>query len=238
MSSNPPVNKLTAALKKDGPIVSRPMKGSPMMGLFALAALGTTAWMIRDSYHGNKEREEQEASMHQANKDYAYSAYDWGRYSGRPHMDNLAHSWMGLKLYGPYGLKELYQETVVKVYSIYKEVILPNLVPIGISIASLYGFFGAKSINSKFGYVGKKIGGVISRANVGGGFCHYANKAYEGTVNGAAKVLEKAFTHPAVAAGTVLLGAWFLKSFNDAYSGQGQREYFRHELWQKDGMEE
>lgn len=234
-----PTGSISSSVSRAGQdAFQRGAKGNPVLGLFALLAMGTTVWMMHDTYQGNHEREEQEAEMHRAQKDYAYAAFDWGRWSGQPKMDNLAHSWMGLKLYGPYGLKEQFQEAGVKVHSIWKEVIMPNLIPLGISVASLYGYFGAHAINSKFAYVGKKLGGVVFQEGVGNSITKYANKGFKGTVNGAASVLRKAFKHPGVATGLLFLGAYGLKRFNDAYSGQGQREYFRNELWGMNGMEE
>jgi hypothetical protein len=231
--------RLNAGMNNMTQTVRQPMSKAKIgVGGLALVSVLYTLWSMQDTYNSNHEREEQEANMNQVKKDYSFAQFNRDHLGGQDKMEGLAKNYKAWCLYGPYGIKEKYEEATLKVHSIWKEVIMPNLVPLGISIASVYAFFGPKAINSKFAYAGKKIGGVIFNAKMGSGLAHYANKGFHKTIDGLARLFELAIKHPIPATGLTLLGAWFLYRFDSVYSGDAQREYFRHELWEKDGLEE
>lgn len=215
------------------------IKGNPIMGFFMVGCGLVSFKLMKDSFQGNEAREAQGVAAERSKKDYALLMNDAGSMSGKgPTWDGLRHSWKAFSLYGPYGLKEYYQEKRDEVHSIIKEVIVPNLIPVGITLASMYGFFGPKGMHAPFKYIGEKLGKVIFSPAMGNNIVDWSKSAFKKTVNASATVLRKAFEYPAVAAGSVLLSAFLFKSFQDVNSGRAQDEYFRHEKLGEDGSEE
>lgn len=214
-------------------------KGNWVMGMFMAGAVALTYKLGHDTYVANEPREDQGVASERTKKDYALTMYDAGSMSGKGKFwDWARHFGKSMELYGPYGIKEDYQEFKDKFHSIWKEVILPNLIPIGISVASIYGFFGAKAVHKPFIFTGKKFGEVIFASGNANKFTGGVTSVGKAIVNRGADVLRKAFEYPAVAAGLVFLSAFGLKTWYEVDTGRAQDEYFRHELFVKDGKEE
>jgi hypothetical protein len=214
-------------------------KGNLPMLLFMLGAGAITYKLSRDTYVGNEARESQGVAAERTKKDYSLLMYDAGSFSGKgPFWDSVRHVCKSLDLYGPYGIKEDYQEFRDKVHSIWKEVVIPNLIPIGITVASIYGYFGPAAVHKPFRYVGRTFAKAIADSGCTVSLPKLAHKAGTGIVDGCAKVLTQALKHPAIATGALFLSAFGLKSLYEVNTGRAQDEYFRHELAGADGKEE
>ena len=200
-----------------------------MLGLGVVAG-GLSWWMVTDRYESNKPREEQEASMYRVNQDMQYAHIDQNIRGGQNKMAELVKSWLGLRIYGPYNVNESWEETKRKIHSVFKEVIVPCAIPLGVAIGAMYTYFGPHAINSKLGYAGKKIGGVFLKGNMLANLQKYGGKAFTGLVDGTANLLTHAVKNPVITLGTLLLGAWFLKCFTDVQSGADQHDYFFKEF--------
>jgi len=230
MSIPPPAN--TTAIRATQQVATNSMKlrGNPWMLGLAVVAGGMSWWMLTDRYESNKPREEQEAAMYRVNQDMQYAHIDQNIRGGQNKMAELAKSWIGLNIYGPFGVNESWEETKRKIHSVIKEVLIPCTIPLGVAIASTYAYFGPQAINSKLGYAGRKIGGVFLKGGMLVNLQKYAGKAFNGTVDGTAKMLTHAVKNPAITLGMLLLGAWFLKCFTDVKSGEDQHDYFKTEI--------
>jgi hypothetical protein len=232
---NTPVN--TQAVKST--IEMKGLRKNPVVGLFMLGAIALTAKLTRDTYVGNSERQKQEISSERAKKDYALMMYDAGSMTGKgPMWDGLRHFAKWLNLYGPYGMKEDFQELCDQVRSTWKEVISPNLIPMGISLASIYAFFGPQAVHKPFIKVGKEISGRFKKMDYGTSLTKQLKLLGRKSRKGLGYMAEKAFANPLVAAGVLLMGAFGYKTWYDVKTGRAQDEYFRHELFVKDGREE
>jgi len=210
------------------------------VGLFTVGALGAAAWMMRDSYMGSRDRINQQVAELKEENDVEYSKFGWGHWSGMPWFDQLAHKWFGIKSFGPYGIRENLQEIGLRVSSFWSDVIVPNLIPLGIGIAGLYGALGPRRMHAPIrGFVNwcKKtsIPPTLKR-EIGGFF----KNIFSGMGKGLAKLAKWPFQslpRLGVATGALFFGTFFLKKLNDAYGHDGQRAFFRREIYDKHGMD-
>lgn len=210
------------------------------VGLFTVGALGAAAWMMRDSYMGSRDRINQQVAELKEENDVEYSKFGWGHWSGMPWFDQLAHKWFGIKEFGPFGLRENLQEIGLRVSSFWSDVIVPNLIPLGIGIAGLYGTLGPRKMHAPIrGFVNwcrkTSIPPTLKRE-----FSNFGRKAFSGFGKGVASLAKWPFQslpRLGVATGALFFGTYFLKRFNDAYGHDGQRNFFRREIYDKHGMD-
>lgn len=208
--------------------------------LAATIATGTAAWLIVDSFHGASDRINQKATEIREENDVEYSQYGWGHWSGNPALDGLAHKWFGLKQFGPFGLKEKFDVMGLWASSIWNDVIKPNALEIGLAVASLYAALGPRRMHAPIrGFVNwckktnipptlKREVAQVSRQTVKGlsrGISHMATWPF------------KSLPNLGIATGGVFLGALFLKRFSDSYGHDGQRNFFRNEIYDKHGVD-
>jgi hypothetical protein len=205
------------------------------VGLFTLAALATTAWMMKDTYHGNRERTNQQVDEMKENNDWRYTEYGWGHWSGMPGMDHFAHRVYGWTQYGPFGLFEKFREMKIRIGSFFSNVIMPNLIPIAISIAGLYGTFGTKAVHAPFKAIGKALMTPLPQ-QLRQDLWSVTKKAFSSMGSGLKTLLSLPFrslTHLGIASGLLFFGAYFMKRFSDAYGHDGQREFFRDDIYNR-----
>lgn len=213
---------------------------NPAIGLFSLAALGATAWMMKDSYDGSRDRMNQHITELKEENDVSYSEFGWGHWSGNPAMDNLAHRWFGFKQYGPFDLFEKFQDYGMRISGFFSNVVTPNIIPIGISVASAYGALGAERMHAPFRKLYQWMAGSSILGNIGKPLGEMATKGLKLTGRGADSLIRwpfKSLTHLGVGSGLLMLGAYFFKRFDDAYGHDGQREFFRNEIYNAHGVE-
>ncbi len=208
--------------------------------LAATVATGYAFWRISDSFHGALDRINQKATEIREENDVEYSQYGWGHWSGNPGLDNLAHKWFGFKQFGPFGLTEKFQVMGLWASSIWHDVIQPNALEIGLAIASLYGALGPRRMHAPIrGFVNwcKKtsIPPTLKREIV---------QVTKQGLKGLGRGIEHLVTWPfqslpklGIATGALFLIALFLKRFNDSYGHDGQRNFFRNEIYDKHGVD-
>jgi hypothetical protein len=203
------------------------------VGIFSLAALVAAAWMMKDSYVGSRDRIQMRQADLKARNDYENLGFSQGQWSGNPDMDRLAHKWFGFKQYGPWGIREKFDSFKIRVSSFFKDVLFPNLIPLGIGIAGLYGA-GVK-VHRPFVAAAKGVGGLFGPRffpQLGG----FLGKAFGSLGTGLLKLIKLPFSSLpafAIGLGTVCLGSFFLKRFSDSYDGDGQRNFFRDDIYRR-----
>lgn len=222
------------------PTGTRPPKppaalGKTPLGIFTLGALGFAAWRMQDSFVGSKAKAEQKIAGMKVENDYKNMEYQWGQWSGNPTMDHLSDKYEGLKQYGPFRLREHYNAARIHVQEFFGNVIGPNLLPLGVGLAGLYGTIGHTQM--------KKYGSDFAKWwNKSSFFNTQAWKTLKGvgrsirsglwtTVKEPTKLAFKSPSHFAVASGIALVGAFFVKKFRDTNSGDAQRDYYRNDVY-------
>lgn len=204
------------------------------------AALLVSYMMMRDSYKGSRDRLDQKISEVKEENDVEYSKFGWGHWSGKPYLDYLAHKWFGLKEFGPYGIKENAQEIGMRVSNMWSNVVVPNLIPLGIGIAGMYGALGPRRMHAPIrGFVNwcKKTSIPPSMKRE---FKTFFGNAFKGIGKGLGTVAKWPFlrlSNLGIALGGLFLGTWALKQFNDSYGHDGQRAWFRPEVYDKHGVD-
>jgi hypothetical protein len=209
------------------------------IGLTVLAG-GTALYMARDSYLGSRDRVNQRVAELKEENDLEYSKFGWGHWSGKPWLDGLSHKLFGFKEYGPWGLRENMQELGIRISSIWSDVVLPNLLWFGLGIAGLYGSLGAKRVHAPF----RAFFNWCRKTSLPPAFKREVKNFTGRIFKGLGRGIVKAATWPflslsrlGIASGIVLGIAFFLKQFNDAYGHDGQRDFFRNEIFDKHGVD-
>lgn len=205
------------------------------LGLFTLGALGFTAWRMQDAFVGSKQEVDQKVSGLKTDNDYRYGSHAWGQYSGNPGMDRLDNKFQGLLIYGPMRLKEHWETAKINVGNFFSNVLGPNLLPLGVGLAGLYGTIGHQNM---CGY-GRKIADWWNRSNFFNSTAWKTLKSVGGSVGSGlwtvikspVKLMFASPQHFAVGSGIALVSAFFLKRFVDTVNGDAQRDFFRDDLY-------
>lgn len=233
--STPPIgNQAARAVVQNG-------LSKTALGLFTLGALGFSAWRIQDSYTGSQQKALQRVSALKEENDYNYAEYGWGHWSGNPGLDQLGHKFQGLMMYGPHRIRENYKEAKIRVSSFFTNVLYPNLIPLGVGLAGLYSTIGHKKMTQYANDFVKwwKQSGFFSQyfnptmKAVGKIIWDYGSKG----ISTAVRQPFKSPAHFAVGSGIALTGAFFLRKFIDAYGHDGQRDFFRDDIYAKEEPE-
>ncbi|WP_373533198.1 hypothetical protein [Vampirovibrio sp.] len=207
----------------------------PVLGVFTLGALGFSAWRMKDAFVGSQQKANQQVSTLKADNDYQLTEYNFGQYSGSPGMDKLALKYDGLKRYGPFRLKENYQSAKIHVNNFFSNVIGPNLLPLGVGLAGLYGTIGHEKM---MGY-GKNIitwwnGCSILNSQAWTTLKEVGKSIGSGLWQATKAPVEMTFKSPqhfAIASGITLVGAFFAKRFVDNVNGDAQKDFYRDDLF-------
>ncbi len=210
--------------------------GKTVLGIGALAA---AAFAIKDSYNGRAEKIEHKLSNLHEHKSWEHWQNGLAHYSGNPWMDQQAHGIKKLLLYGPLGLRLKFEEFKTKADIMVNEVLLPNLVPIGVGIGGMYMLLGKKTINDAFKrtfnwYKGKSFVSASFKQS----FKTQAGKAFTGLAGLGGRMLRwpfKSLQHFGVAAGLGAFGSFMLGRFQDSYGHRGTEEYFFDEIYNNHG---
>lgn len=204
---------------------------SPAVGIFSLGAILAAAWMMKDSYVGSRDRIRMRQEELRVQNNYDFWSKGNANWSGNPGTDGLTQKWFGFKQKGPWGLREKWQSFKIWAGGMFNDVLLPNLIPLGVGIAGLYGA-GIK-VHRPFTAAAQHIGGLF-----GPGFFrqlgNFMSSAFGTLGNGLFRLLKLPFTSLTafgISLGALTLGSFFLKRFNDSDNGDGQRNFFRDEIY-------
>lgn len=126
--------KATSRLKGIGPLIG-------------LASIALPAWLMSQSFKGAKDVWTQKVAGHHMDNEMKSISYGFGHYSGQPTMGGWAHRLYNTMLFGPFGFATTWHKVKTYTNGFVNNVILPNLIPIGIGIAGMYAGFGRKSIH-------------------------------------------------------------------------------------------
>lgn len=209
--------------------------GKTSWGLLAAGALGFAAWRMQDSFQGSKQKANQQITGLKTDNDWKLMEHGFAQWSGSPGMDNLADKAKGLSLYGPMRIREHYQSAKIQIKTFFGNVIGPNLIPIGVGLAGLYGALGhtrMKQYGTSFSKWLTETSFLKTQAwktikGVGGGLA----KGIGFLIKEPTKLAFKSPQHFAIASGIALVGAFFTKKFVDTYNGDAQRDYYRNDVY-------
>lgn len=205
------------------------------LGAFTVAALGFAAWRMQDAYVGSKQKADQQISALKADNDYQLTEHSFGQYSGDPGMDKLALKFDALVRYGPLRLREHYQALKIRINNFFSNVIGPNLLPLGVGLAGLYGTIG----HAQMAIYGNNVAQWWSRTNfldsqawrTMKGVGHAMGSALWTAIKEPVKLAFKSPQHFAIASGITLVGAFFVKRFVDNVNGNAQKDFYRDDLF-------
>jgi hypothetical protein len=238
MSNNmPPLNNLPGAHQPPSAssVAASAAERTRMMGsagriLVSIAAIAGGYKLIQDSWNGSQLKRDDAVAAAKEHAEWADMEYGWGHYSGQPWMDQLAHKFKRLLLFGPMNLKLKWQEITIRMNSWVNDVILPNLLPIALVIAGIGGLGGFKV----FKHTPKVTRFVKNHVHVPTAFKteikNLAGKTASGAGKGLGKLLSLPFKSPAhlgVTAAGLLFGSFFLQRFQNSYGHDGQHNFFR-----------
>jgi hypothetical protein len=203
------------------------------VGLFSIGAIAAAAWMMKDSYVGSRDRIQTRQAELRAKNDYDHLQYGQGFWSGNPDTDKLAHRWFGLKQKGPWGIREKFDSFKIWTGSMFRDVLFPNIIPLGVGIAGLYGA-GIK-VHRPIVAAVRHAGGLFG-PNFFPSLGRFLGSGLGSIGKGLFRLIRLPFSSlPAfgIGLGVLTLGSFFLKRFNDSTSGDGQRNFFRDEIYNR-----
>lgn len=213
----------------------------PKSFLFTLLGAGTLAasyWFMKDSYEGRKPEVERLHSVERSQDNWAYWKATVADYSGFPTMDKVEFWLKGLAIYGPLNIFAKIRAMETTAADFVENVFLPNIIPVGLGIASLYIGLGSRIVHWPF----RKTAEFWTNHSLPptfkqklGEFMSYVGR---GIGTGLGNLVSLPFNHglrgfgiSAVIAG---LGLFFVNRLESTADGSAQHAFFREQILSKD----
>ncbi len=203
------------------------MSGSTVTKLFGLGATALTGWLMHQSKQGHAPEWDRKIASHHTKLMYDQTSFGWGHWSGQPKMDHWAHKIFGLKLFGPFDLFTTYHRYKTLAEGYVNDVILPNLVPLGVGVAGLYAGFGAKTLHAPFKNMYKRLAPTFRKMHLGRKLKNALKPLSKKIGDLAVAGVKAAVKHPLGALGGIVLGGFVFNRFNRVLNHQEQEAYFR-----------
>lgn len=201
---------------------------APLLGLGALLASG---WMVKDTFKGIRPELDRQYADHLVQDEYANTRWGWGHYSGNPGMDHLAHKFFGFTLFGPNGLRHKWQKAKLYTKVYINNVIIPNLIPMGVGVAGLYALLGKERLHKGVTYFTQGLRKHLKMPpGISKGVKRGVKAIFHAAGVGMGKTLGFAGRNKEISAAVVLLSAFGLNRFRDSYGHDGQDNFFRSYL--------
>lgn len=188
--------------------------------------------LVSDTANGTRLKRNDAVAAMKEHAEWGDMEYGWGHYSGHPWMDQKAHWFKRLTLFGPMNLKIKWQEATIRFNSWVNDVFFPNLVPIAVMGAAAIATIGPKNIKRGTQATGRFL---RTHVRVAPGFkssmSTVTKQATAKTAQGLGKVLSLPFKSPVAffsTVGALVLGNFALNRFRDSYGHDGQHDYFRN----------
>lgn len=209
---------------------SKMMRAPVRIGAGALiAVLGYG--LIKDTVSGTNMKRQDAIAAVKGRAEWQDTEYGWGKWSGMPWMDKMAHSVKRLMLFGPWNLRVKWETSTINFNSWVNDVLLPNAVPIGLMTGGVLGMVGFGRMHAGTKAAGKFFKNYVHvPASFKTGMKLVAQKTAQGTGKGIGKAMSwplKTPAHALVTLGGVLLGSFAVSRFNDVYEQDAQHNYFR-----------
>jgi hypothetical protein len=210
---------------------------------FVKVALGVlpsiaTAAMIIDTMHGDEYETERKVTEERAWGNWAVMKNNHGHWSGYPALDEASDKLKAFLIYGPLNLFEKVSGIGIRIKCYVDNVLLPNAVPIAISIAALYMGLGHKRIHAPFKATGRWLREVHVPVAFQNAFKQFFAKVGEGLGKGLGHMVAwpfKSLHHAGFAAAFLGILAFFANRFHDVYTDSAEEQFFRPQIL---GLEE
>lgn len=210
---------------------------------FVKVALGVlpsiaTAAMIIDTMHGDEYETKRKVAEERAWANWAVMKNNQGHWSGYPALDEASDKLKAYFIYGPLNLFEKANGLSIEIKSFLTNVLLPNAIPIAISIAALYMGLGAKRIHAPFKAAGRWLREVHVPVAFRNAFKQFFAKVGEGLGNGLGQVIAwpfKSLHHAGFTAAFIGILAFLGNRFHDVYTESASEQFFRPQIL---GLEE
>lgn len=198
--------------------------GKAVVGIGAPALAG---WLGMQSYKGAREEWEHHHQQWREHQQMDQLRYNWGMFSGQPKMDTWAQKLKKMLLYGPWGIGITINKVKSYVGGFFNDVILNNILPIGIGAAAFGTVF-----HKEIGRAGKSFKQRLLsplwrelRPHING---QWTRKMLGKMADGFVWGVRKLFRNPAVMLGAIpiigILG-FGAHRFNNVYSGEEQNQF-------------
>ncbi len=238
MSTPPPVSNpsTTSSILASVNKHRKEFKYGPKNPFFAIMGLGGTylvGKLVRDTYNGQIYETNRKITNLQQETDMQNLRYNFGHWSGNPGMDHFAGWLQQMGSYGPGNLIEKYEAFTIKAHSTIYNVIIPNLIPMGLALAGLYLGFGSKIIHKPLQIIGSILGKSSIPESFRRKFAATSGRAWNGICEGLGKLLSlpfrslHAFGFSALLAG---LGLYTWNRLDDSMSHSGASKFFRAQM--------
>ncbi len=197
----------------------------PLLGLGAIAAAW---WMMRDTFDGTRQKRIDAIAAAKEHAEWADMEYGWGHWSGNPGMDHKAHQFKRFLLFGPMNLRMRWLEFKITVDSLVNDVLLKNIVPLGVGVAGIYSMFGARAVNTGVRNFGRFLGQIIP-SGFGRAVGSLLSQGLTGLGKGVLALSHTLLSKQALpfTIGAAIFGNYALSRFKDSYGHDGQHEFFR-----------
>jgi hypothetical protein len=209
-----------------------------LRGVISLVPVAISAWLIRDSIQGDQYETQRKVSQNAFNASFRALAVKQGQWSGYPGMEDFSDRFKIWKIYGPADMVPKVKAWYARTESFIYNVFLPNLVPIGISIASLYMGFGAKTLHAPF----KAAIRWLRHTSIPASFKRQFKSFMSETAKGFGRLMGalwampfKSLYHFGFTLAGISMFAFFISRFQDVSSGKAQKRFFRTQLYNVDG---
>lgn len=196
----------------------------PLLGI--AGALGA-GWFMVQSYRGHQPLWEVNFADHHAKAEMNYLQSTWAHWSGNPAFDELHHQGLAANIFGPWGIRTKMAHAQAYINGFINDVLLSNIIPIGLGITSIYFGFGPKNVHTGV----KRIGtALLPKGKTD--FAAIGAKAFDGTVKGVSKTATGFWSlfRNGKAPFTIILGAlglFGLYQFRRTWNHQTQEDLFR-----------
>jgi hypothetical protein len=206
-------------------------------GLFGILPSIFTTALIIDTYQGQKENRSIGVNQNIINADLHVMMERQNQWSGYPWLDKQSERLKDLSTYGPWNLRQRWQNFKIRANNLIWQVLYPNTNFILISIASLYLSFGRKRVHAPF----KALGRGFSKTSISPVFKRQLSRAASATGQGIATGLGaiisvpfRSFYHLGASILLGVMGLFFLDRFQQVYGDEAQEEFFRPGIWDEE----
>ena len=227
----PEASETDKAVQEVATIARSHAGGNAARILLSVGAMTAGYKLIKDTVEGTESERKDKAAALKEHAEWKDMEFGWGHYSGNPGMDQVAHEVKRFFLFGPMNVTLKWKESQIKVNSFINDVIIPNLVPIGIMTAGFVGLVGPKNLRSGANVMDHFVKNYVHvPPSFKVGMKQAGQKSTRMAARGLGKLISLPFKTPMsllVTAGALLLGSFTWRRFQDSYGHDGQHHFFR-----------
>lgn len=211
----------------------QPTMSRGLRGVISLLPVAVAVWMVRDSVEGDEYETKRKIAQNSFNSSFKALAVKQGKWSGYPKMEELSERLEVFKIYGPMDMIPKIKAWYLEMESLIETILLPNIIPITVAVASLYMGFGAKTLHAPFKAVSRGLRDTSIPASFKREFKAFVNESARGfgrLIRALCAMPFKSLYHFGFTLAGISLGAFFISRFKDVEEGQAQKRFFRTQI--------